>query len=237
MDLRAFTPTAPAQRGSDAGGPRRRARPPARLWSTPPRRARCSRSWSRHGARPRPPLSGMHGDASTTQHAGIAGHLGCVELHESALASAGFRPAVEDVLNLWLPSAVDGDGRLRSWPASCRAGDLVEIVAETDVLRLAEHLSRRSVRHLAIRAQAGPRHGQRRPGSPTATVPHVSDGLPARRAQRSRDTSWRWPCGAPIWSTSTMWLPRGWLGDDRRGGARALILRLHESCGPMSGHD
>ena len=67
--------------------------------------------------------------------AGIAGHRGCAELHADALAAAGCAgPAVDDVLNLWLPSGIDDDGRLRSWPAACRAGDHVELVAHTDLV-------------------------------------------------------------------------------------------------------
>ena len=38
------------------------------------------------------------------------------------------------MLNLWLPSAVDDQGRLRSWPAACRRGDHVDLQADRDVV-------------------------------------------------------------------------------------------------------
>jgi uncharacterized protein YcgI (DUF1989 family) len=60
---------------------------------------------------------------------GIPGHLGCAELHTAANAGRN-----EDVFNLWLPSAVDRDGRLRWWPAACRRGDHIDLEAETEVV-------------------------------------------------------------------------------------------------------
>lgn len=163
-----------------------------------------------------------------TQHAGIAGHLGCVELHESALASAGIHATIEDVLNLWLPSAVDGDGRLRSWPASCRTGDLVTMRAETDVLVSLSccpddlfGTSQYEPKPVRVMVTAGP-------GSPTAQHP-----------------TFGWPAGPPPSALARhelavalsardlehvdRWAGRGWLGRDRRAVTRALILRLHES--------
>lgn len=68
------------------------------------------------------------------QLTGIGGHLSCHAIHAAAQRRAGLDDAaVPDPLNLWLPSAVTRAGTLRSWPASCRAGDHVELTAQTDV--------------------------------------------------------------------------------------------------------
>jgi uncharacterized protein len=69
------------------------------------------------------------------QLTGVPGHLGCSELHALARERAGL-PAGrhDDVLNLWLPSEVAADGRLRSWPVWCRRGDCVELRALIDVV-------------------------------------------------------------------------------------------------------
>jgi uncharacterized protein YcgI (DUF1989 family) len=79
-----------------------------------------------------PPCS----EAEYRDHAGIAGHLGCAELLAAALSHLDGREpgAGDDVLNLWLASAVDRDGRLRSWPASCRRGDHVVLEANLAVV-------------------------------------------------------------------------------------------------------
>jgi hypothetical protein len=69
-------------------------------------------------------------------HAGIAEHAGCAELLAAALTDLqGSRlDSGDNVLNLWLASAVGADGRLQSWPASCRRGDHVVLEADTDVV-------------------------------------------------------------------------------------------------------
>ncbi|MGH2858303.1 MAG: DUF1989 domain-containing protein, partial [Solirubrobacteraceae bacterium] len=67
------------------------------------------------------------------QHAGLGGHLGCAELH-AAVGTPDASRAGGDVLNLWLPSAIDPDGRLRSWPVACRRGDFIELQAQVAVL-------------------------------------------------------------------------------------------------------
>ena len=51
-------------------------------------------------------------------------------MHAAALAAADGDPwPGDDVLNLWLPSAVRPDGLLVSWPAACRTGDAVALRA------------------------------------------------------------------------------------------------------------
>jgi uncharacterized protein YcgI (DUF1989 family) len=65
------------------------------------------------------------------RHFGIPGHLGCAELH--AHTQAGNQQG-NDVFNLWLPSAVDEQGWLHSWPAACRRDDYIDLKAESDVV-------------------------------------------------------------------------------------------------------
>ncbi|HWD73921.1 MAG TPA: urea carboxylase-associated family protein [Solirubrobacteraceae bacterium] len=80
-----------------------------------------------------PPCS----EAEYHEHTGIPGHVGCSELLAAAQThrpgGSRWEPG-DNVLNLWLASAVDGDGRLQSWPASCRRGDYVVLEADTDVV-------------------------------------------------------------------------------------------------------
>jgi uncharacterized protein YcgI (DUF1989 family) len=66
---------------------------------------------------------------------GVAGHGSCVEIQAQAQRAWGLAPSdAHDPLNLWLPTDVSPDGRLRYWPAACRAGDFVELRALHDVL-------------------------------------------------------------------------------------------------------
>ena len=159
--------------------------------------------------------------------AGIAGHLGCAELHAAALASAGCpAPAADDVLNLWLPSAVAGDGSLRSWPTACRAGDHVELVAHTDlVISLStcpddlygtSQYAPKPVRVLVSggAADRDVRHSPW-PGAP----PRSAEGEPAAAVHLD---------SADLEHVDRV-AALGWLGDTRAEVVRALILRLHES--------
>src|SRR6202012_774826 len=64
-----------------------------------------------------PPCSGLE----YARYTGIDGHLGSPELQAAPLAAAGGDPwPGDELLNLWLPSAVQPDGRLLSWPAPWR---------------------------------------------------------------------------------------------------------------------
>jgi uncharacterized protein len=161
-------------------------------------------------------------------HAGIPGHLGCAELHAAAQRGAGIgrSPVSDDVLNLWLPSAVDEiDRRLRSWPAACRRGDLVELMAETDVVVI-----------LSTCPDDLFGSSQYEPGPVRVTV----SGPPSPSSP-----ALVWPAAAPPWARArheiAVPLPdarlgqldriaaAGWLGGTRAAVARALIFRLHES--------
>ncbi len=161
-----------------------------------------------------------------TEHAGIAGHLGCAELHHAALTAAGRDGAAtaEDVLNLWLPSAVDAGGRLRSWPAACRTQDSITLRADADVLVSlsccpddlfgTSQYEPKPVR-VAVCGAAGERaaSGWRSGPPPSAIACHeLAVELPAGDLEHV-----------------DRWAERGWLGCDRHTVIRALIFRLHES--------
>jgi uncharacterized protein YcgI (DUF1989 family) len=176
-----------------------------------------------------PPCSGPEYERYT----GIAGHRGCAEMHAAALAAAGYAPwPGEDVLNLWLPSAVDPDGMLRSWPAWCRAGDRVVLRADDDVLvtltTCADDLygtSQYEPKPVAVIVDPAdparpPRvHGWSTAPPPAALARHrLSVSLSADDAEHVDG-----------------WARRGWLGDDRPSVTRALLLRLYESSGARPG--
>ena len=164
-------------------------------------------------------------EAEYTEHAGLPGHLGCDELHRAALAAAEHDDAMsEGVLNLWLPSAVDGDGRLRSWPAACRAGDSVALRADADVLVTLSccpddlfGTSQYEPKPVRVTVHGPP--GERLVfGWPSAPPPSAI----ARHAltlQLSRSDL----------DHVDRLAGRGWLGYDRGTVTRALIFRLHES--------
>jgi hypothetical protein len=62
-------------------------------------------------------------------------HPNCAALQGSLRARAGLGASpLHDPLNLWLPSEVTRAGRLRSWPAACRRGDHVELLAHLDLV-------------------------------------------------------------------------------------------------------
>lgn len=156
------------------------------------------------------------------EHTGIGGHLGCAELHRSA---APAWPPGDDVLNLWLPSDVSPDGRLRSWPAWCRAGDRIELIAaaELDVslttcpddLFGTSQYEPKPVRVLVSGGPPGAVHTPGWPAEPAASAlaDHTIDvTLHLADLQRVDELA-----------------ARGWLGDDRSEVLRALILRLHEA--------
>ena len=172
------------------------------------------------------------------EHAGVAGHLGCNELHRAALAAApsptprATSATSEDVLNLWLPSAVDGDGRLRSWPAACRTGDSVTLRADADVLVTLS---------CCPDDLFGTSQYEPKPVRVTVTTGPAGAG---RGASEERH-AFGWPSGPPDSAIARrelavelsaddlehvdQWVEREWLGCDRRAVTRALIFRLHES--------
>lgn len=170
-----------------------------------------------------PPCSGPEYERYT----GIAGHRGCAEMHATALEAAGHAPwPAEDVLNLWLPSAVDPDGTLRSWPARCRTGDQVTLRADEDAV-------------LTLTTCPDDLYGtsQYEP-KPVAVIADPADDARPPRVHS-------WPATAPAAAVARHrvqvslsvdgvahvdgWARRGWLGDDRPSVTRALMLRLYES--------
>jgi uncharacterized protein YcgI (DUF1989 family) len=170
-----------------------------------------------------PPCSG----AEYARYTGIAGHVGCAELHAAARAAAGGDPwPGDDVLNLWLPSAVRPDGRLVSWPAACRAGDAVALRAQDTAL-------------VTLTTCPDDLYGtsQYEPKPVRVTVERPGGAtVPTAFGWRSRPPATALPRHRPALSLSPGdlehvddWTRRGWLGDDRPTVTRALILRLYES--------
>jgi uncharacterized protein YcgI (DUF1989 family) len=164
-----------------------------------------------------------------TEHAGIPGHLGCDELHRAALAGAGVDAAAGgDVFNLWLPSAVGADGRLRSWPAACRTGDFVALRADGDVLVTLSccpddlfGTSQYQPKPVQVIVTAGP-------DSPDAARPIFEwPSAPPRSAIARHELAVQ--LSAHDLQHVDRWTEREWLGCDRSAVTRALIFRLHES--------
>jgi uncharacterized protein YcgI (DUF1989 family) len=164
------------------------------------------------------------------RHTGIPGHAGCAELHAEAAARAR-QPdgAGDDVLNLWLPSAVDGAGRLRSWPVKCRRGDHVELRARRDVtvtlstcpddLFGSSQYEPGPVGVIVSGDTAGP--------SGTVRTP------PGWPRQPPSSALARHPVAIEVSDADVVRLDQiarlGWLGGSRAATLRALIFRLHES--------
>jgi len=80
-------------------------------------------------------------EAAYAAYTGLSDHRGCAELAVQALSGLPGHEALceiaawtDDVLNLWLPSAVGSDGAMRWWPARARAGDVVVLRADADVV-------------------------------------------------------------------------------------------------------
>jgi uncharacterized protein len=158
------------------------------------------------------------------QQFGIAGHRGCEELHAETTAEHQVGAPLTDVFNLWLPSAIDSEGRLRSWPAACRKNDYLELRAEIDVVVI-----------LSTCPDDLFGSSQYEPG-PVRVI--VAGG------KRSQDLP-GWPSGPPASALArnevSISVPEaalrrvdqvaegGWLGHTRAAVLRALIFRLNES--------
>lgn len=168
-----------------------------------------------------------------TEHAGIPGHLGCDELHHAALAAAGHDAgAGGDVLNLWLPSAVDGDGRLCSWPAACRTRDYVTLRADVDVLVTLSccpddlfGTSQYEPKPVRVTVTAGPGHATASRFEERSTFGWPSSPPPSAIARQELLVH----LSADDLQHVDRWAKRGWLGCDRCAVTRALIFRLQES--------
>ena len=160
-----------------------------------------------------------------TEHAGIPGHLGCDELHRAALAAAGRDGDTgEGVLNLWLPSAVDGDGRLRSWPAACRTGDSVTLRADADVMVTLsccpdDLFGTSQYEPKPVKVTVTGAAGERRVFGWPARPPDSAIAHHELAVELSADDA----------AHVDRWAERGWLGWNRGAVTRALIFRLHES--------
>jgi uncharacterized protein YcgI (DUF1989 family) len=174
-----------------------------------------------------PPCS----ESEYRHHAGMGGHLGCAEL----LAAAGRGGAdrgrgadrsSDDVLNLWLASAVDPDGRLRSWPAACRRGDYVELEAHLDVVVTLSTCpddlfgsSQYEPGPVRVMVDAGPPVDARMwPAGPPASAlacHHLTVSVPEPELTQLAEIA-----------------AAGWLGFTRGEVLRAVILRLHEATAP-----
>lgn len=226
VDLRAFEPggrTFSAARTRAIHGINPSAG--ASLWSTPPETPLLmiiADSAPSHDLC-FPPCS----EGEYARHAGLPGHLGCAELHARALdAQDGLDvPGGDEVLNLWLPSAVDPTGSLRSWPAACRRGDYVELEA---------HMQ------LVVTLSTCPDDlfgsSQYEPGPVRVIVTGGPPGSPVARG---------WPLEPPSSALASNVLTVGvssqalaqldriaaeeWLGTARASVLRALVLRLHEA--------
>jgi uncharacterized protein YcgI (DUF1989 family) len=160
------------------------------------------------------------------RHAGIAGHLGCSEIQAETRARLTLTEHPHSgVLNLWLPSAVDADGRLRSWPVACRRGDFVELEAQLDVLVTlstcpddlygSSQYEPGPVRVIVAGGPAGQPGGSFWPDRPPAAAlarHQLSVSLP----------------GAALAQVSEL-VAGGWLGGSPGEVVRALIFRHHES--------
>jgi len=170
-----------------------------------------------------PPCSGLE----YARYTGIDGHVGCTELHAAALAAAGREPwPGDDVLNLWLPSAVRPDGRLVSWPAACRAGDAVALRADHAALVTLTTCPD----DLYGTSQYEPKPARVTVDRPAAAPVPQAFGWPSEPPSAALARH------RPAVSLSAGdlehidgWARRGWLGDDRPSVTRALILRLYES--------
>ena len=137
------------------------------------------------------------------------------------------------MLNLWLPSEVDGDGRLHSLPATCRTGDFITLRAEADALVSLSccpddlfGTSQYEPKPVRVTVTGDPRPA----GDPSATSERPAFGWPSR-PPASAIARHELPVelSAADLEYVNRWVQRGWLGFDRHAVTRALVFRLHES--------
>jgi uncharacterized protein YcgI (DUF1989 family) len=161
------------------------------------------------------------------QLTGLPGHLSCSDLHAELAAKWALGPDGEDdVLNLWLPTAVEDTGMLRWWPTWCRRGDRIDLRAERDVLVAlstcpddlfgSSQYDPSPVR-VIVRGRKRRRAGDTR----EVVLVHRPDQRHEVEAELSP------ALGAQVDAL----LPRGWLGDTPGAVARALLFRWYEALG------
>jgi uncharacterized protein YcgI (DUF1989 family) len=168
------------------------------------------------------------------QLTGLGGHRSCSEIHAELAARCALTPDADgprsedadDVLNLWLPTAVDDAGNLRWWPTWCRRGDRIDLQAEQDVLVTlstcpddlfgSSQYDPSAVR-VIVRGRRRKRLGDRREV--------VLARAPDRRHQVDIELSPM--AGAHLDSVCA----GGWLGCTTGAVARALLFRWYEALG------
>jgi uncharacterized protein YcgI (DUF1989 family) len=160
------------------------------------------------------------------QLTGLAGHLSCSEIHAELAGTLGLRPQdADDVLNLWLPTAVDEAGMLRWLPTWCRRGDRIDLRAEREVLLTlstcpddlfgASQYNPSPVRVIVRGSRSVGSHDER-----VTLLPHRADPRRALEIELS-----------PARSHLEQILERGWLGYTPGAVARALLFRWYEALG------
>jgi uncharacterized protein YcgI (DUF1989 family) len=164
------------------------------------------------------------------QLTGLPGHRSCSEIHaELAATWALGADGADDVLNLWLPTAVDEGGMPRWWPTWCRSGDRIDLRAERDVLVMlstcpddlfgSSQYNPSPVR-VIVRGRSTETSGDRRK--------MVRARRPDHRPEVEVELS-------PALCTHVdSVLARGWLGSTRAAVARALLFRWYEALGGQS---
>jgi uncharacterized protein YcgI (DUF1989 family) len=164
------------------------------------------------------------------QLTGLPGHLSCSDLHAELAAKWELGPVGEgDVLNLWLPTAVEDTGTLKWWPTWCRRGDRIDLRAERDVLVAlstcpddlfgSSQYDPSPVR-VIVRARRRKQAGDRR----DVVLVHRPD----RRHEVEAELS------PALAAHVERVLARGWLGDTPGAVARALLFRWYEALGGQS---
>jgi uncharacterized protein len=162
---------------------------------------------------------------------GRGDHPNCTAIQASLRRQAGLGTSLlHDPLNLWLPSEVTRSGRLRSWPAACRRGDHVELVAHLDVVVIltacpddlygSSQYQPRPVRVIVMRAA-----GAGRPGRVILAGAMPSSAPPALR-RRTVDLP------DSLRAALERVRATGWLGDRDSEVVRALLFRWWERAAP-----
>jgi len=194
------------------------------LWSTPPERPLMTIASDTAGDHD------LSFPACTAfeyeEMAGLAGHANCHDLLAAAVAAADSDPdLVHDPLNLWLPSEIDPQGTLRSWPVAARRGDFVELQAHTPVLAAICPCPD----DLFGSSQFDPSGIRVRVRDPSASDRNAASGWIVTSPAHLTAREGRTVVGVDIPDRLVAHLEelrhRGWLGFDNAAVARALVLQ------------